>query len=87
MFEDKKWSESLKSEAEVFTDILTKIFGPIFKEKAHEAISTSLGLLLDKALEEGRQEVIEDPKKFELGNCEDCDKIREREYQRDESRD
>jgi hypothetical protein len=79
MFEDKKWSDILKKSA---TEFLTKRY--LHKL---EVTVNALAELIEKAIEEGRQEVLDDPKKFELGNCEDCDERRSDEPMRDESRD
>jgi len=74
MFEDKKWSDALKKAAE-----------QLFLRITH---SDDVAKLVEMAIEEGRQEVLDDPRKFDLYSEDDAnDRAREREPQRDESRD
>ena len=66
MFEDKKWSEALKKQVVVFLNGL----GPGNRRKFNIAD------IIDLALEEGRQEVLDDPRKWDLVSKDEC---RERE--------
>jgi hypothetical protein len=63
MFEDKKWSNDLKQLAR---EIYCR--GHSTKEE--------VTLLIELAIKEGQQNVLDEPRKFELGNCEDCDERR-----------
>ena len=72
MFEDKKWSKELMSFA-------IEIYSRGVNSTKEEFIR-----LLEMALEEGRQEVLDDPRTFELVSK---DEAHEREPTRDESRD
>ena len=77
MFEDKKWSDALKKAVEVF----------FAKRKPLAELPVTVAEfvgLIDQALEEGRQEVLDDPRKFDLHSE---DEVHDREPQRDESRD
>lgn len=73
MFEDKKWSQALKKEVVSF----------LFEGTKEDEVK--LAKLIDMAIEEGRQEVLDDSRKFDLYSEDDLP--REREPQRDESRD
>lgn len=81
MFDDKKWSKALKDQTEAFLSELLEGNDP---ERSAERRKTNLGHIIDLAIEEGRQEVLDDPSKFDLMSD---DNLREREPQRDESRD
>jgi len=72
LFEDKKWSVELKSLA---IEIYMRLRG---------VNSASLIALIDMAIAEGRQEVLDDPGSFDLVSK---DEVHEREPVRDESRD
>jgi hypothetical protein len=74
MFEDKKWSQALKKEVADF----------LFEGDFTKEDEVKLTKLIDTAIEEGRQEVLDDPRSFDLVSKEEA---HEREPQRDESRD
>lgn len=80
-FEDKKWGKALKDQTEAFLSELLEGNDP---ERSAEKRKTDIGHIIDAAIEEGRQEVLDDPSKFDLMSEDDA---REREPQRDESRD
>jgi len=46
-------------------------------ESTEGDIESILDELWKEAVEVGRQEVLDDPKKFELGNCDDCEERRQ----------
>lgn len=78
MFEEKKWSQKLRDEITKFLQAHTRcIMGSIIE----------IASLVEVALGEGEYHVLDDPKHFNLGNCEDCEERRLDEPTRDESRD
>jgi hypothetical protein len=71
MFEDKKWSDVLKEKAATFL----RIFG-LRSRAIIDLPALELAALIEMALEEGRQEVLEDPSAYEFVSR---DEVRERE--------
>lgn len=81
MFEDKTWSEALKEVAKRFWNRLHEQPLMYVNQEALEA-------LIEVAIKEGQQEVLDDPRSFNLYGEDDVnERAREREPQRDESRD
>jgi len=82
MFDDKMWSKAIKDQVESFLNELMEGNDPERSSLVRERI---LSQIIDLAIEEGRREVLDDPRKFDLYSEDDLP--REREPQRDESRD
>lgn len=73
MFEDKKWSAVLKEVVENFWRSVKPD-----NELTYIVTSNQLAALIELAMEEGRQEVQDDPSAFKV--CDDCeDRRRARE--------